>query len=296
MIRISGWTIRSPSTFARFILLALISVALMVVDYQTHQLQKIRGALDAAVYPIRYLAALPAQATDFIGEFFQTKERLRRDYDQLAQEHLELRAKLQTYEALEADNHRLRKLLDAGKRVSDRMITAPLMEVGAEPFTRKLTIAKGSTDGVYLGQPALDAAGVVGQVTAVNTYTSQITLITDPSQSVPVQSVRTGLRAIVFGTGSHDRVDVPYLTPSADIREGDMLVSSGLGGIFPPDYPVAQVVKIVNDPNEAFLKVVARPLAQLGHGREVLLVWPGDRQFRASGTRTNPTREFVDKK
>lgn len=296
MIRISGWTLRSPSTFTRFILLALISIALMILDYQTHQLQKIRGTLDAAVYPIRYLAALPTQAAHVLGEFFQTKERLRRDYEQLAQTHLELRAKLQTYEALAADNERLRQLLDAGKRVSDRMIAAPLMEVGAEPFTRKLTIAKGSADDVYLGQPVLDAAGVVGQVTAVNAYTSHITLITDPSQSVPVQSLRSGVRAIVFGTGAHDRVEIPYLTASADIREGDVLVSSGLGGIFPPDYPVAQVVRIVNDPNEAFLKVIARPLAQLGHGREVLLVWPGDRRFRASGTRTNPTREFVDKK
>ncbi|OGI49715.1 MAG: rod shape-determining protein MreC, partial [Candidatus Muproteobacteria bacterium RIFCSPHIGHO2_01_60_12] len=153
---------------------------------------------------------------------------------------------------------------------------AELVEVSSEPFTRKVVVAKGSQDGVYVGQSVIDAHGVMGQVTQVAGHVSRVTLITDAGHAIPVLNNRSGLRALVFGTGNPDTVKVPYLTANADIKEGDLLVSSGMGGTFPPGYPVARVVKIVNDPNEAFLAITAKPAAQLNHGKQVLLIWRGN--------------------
>jgi rod shape-determining protein MreC len=188
-------------------------------------------------------------------------------------------------EALEAENKRLRDLLGSAARVADRAVVAELVEVSLEPFTRKIVVAKGSRDSVYLGQPVIDAYGIIGQVTEVGPYASKATLITDPGHAIPVLVNRNGLRTIVFGTGAPDRVNVPYLTATADIREGDLLVSSGMGGRFPPGYPVAQVTAVVKDPNEAFLKISAKPMARLNYGKEVLLIWPGERRSAGASTR-----------
>jgi rod shape-determining protein MreC len=237
-------------------------------------MERIRSGLNAVLYPVQLLAALPAKATGFLHEAARTNTQLKDDYARLHQENLLLLAKLQRYEMLEADNARLRDLLGAAQHVANRALVAELLEVSPEPFTRKVVLAKGRRDGVYAGQPVIDATGIMGQITEVNEFTSRATLITDPSHAIPVQSLRTGLRAIVFGTGAQDSVEIPYLTSQADLQEGDEFITSGMGGIFPPGYPVARVTKIVNDPNESFLKVSAKPAASLNHSREVMLVWP----------------------
>jgi rod shape-determining protein MreC len=135
-------------------------------------------------------------------------------------------------------------------------------------------IAKGEKDGLYTGQPVIDAYGIRGQVSEVGVLQSTAILITDPSHAIPVQVKRNGLLAIAFGTGAPDAISIRYLTASSDIKPGDLLVSSGIGGGFPFGYPVAKVKKIVNDPNESFLDITATPVAQLSHNREVLLIWP----------------------
>ncbi|HJX17592.1 MAG TPA: rod shape-determining protein MreC, partial [Acidiferrobacterales bacterium] len=144
----------------------------------------------------------------------------------------------------------------------------------SEPYRHAVVIAKGAKDGLYLGQPVIDTYGIRGQVSEVGILQSTAILITDPSHAIPVQVNRNGLRAIAFGTGTADSVSIRYLTASADIKEGDLLVSSGIGGGFPFGYPVAKVKKIVNDPNESFLDISATPLARLSHNKEVLLIWP----------------------
>lgn len=276
MLNLASWSTRTPSKLVRLIFFVLLSAGLMMLDHQGRHLDKLRAALNLALYPIQAVAAVPTRAGAWLAGVFRSDRALREEHERLSAEYPLLLAKLQKYEAIETENAQLRKLLNASERVAERALAAELLEVGSEPYTRKLLIAKGGQHGVFLGQPAIDAYGIVGQITEVNLYTSRVTLITDPSHAIPVQVNRSGLRAMVFGTG-RDMVAVRYLTALADIQEGDLLVSSGIGGGFPAGYPVARVFRIGSDPNEAFLEIEAKPVAQLNHNKEVLIIWPGER-------------------
>lgn len=274
MLSSSGWSLRTPSVLTRFVIFTTLSIVLMVVDHRGHQLEKIRAGLSVLFYPIEVVAALPARTGEWVTDFIGGNRALRAKYEKLAAEQPPLEAKLQRYDALEAENTHLRELLGSAALVADRAVVAKLLQVSEEPFTRKIVIAKGNRDGVYPGQPIIDAYGIMGQVTEVEPLQSRATLITDPGHAIPVEDNRNGLRAIVFGTGDQNSVAVRYLTASADIKVGDLLISSGIGGTFPFGYPVARVSRIINDPNEAFLDIQAEPVAHLGHNREVLLIWP----------------------
>ncbi|MGE5240837.1 MAG: rod shape-determining protein MreC [Bacteroidota bacterium] len=275
MINIFGRSIRAPSSLTRLILLSALSVALMMLDHRGHHLEKIRAGLNTLAYPIQVIAAAPAYVGRGVADFFTARGTLRADNEKLLAEQQLLLARQQQFDALEAENERLRRMLGSAAQIADKAMAADLVEVSSEPFTRKVVVAKGSQDGVYLGQPVIDANGIMGQVTQVAVNVSRVTLITDAGHAIPVLDNRSGLRALVFGTGDQDTVKVPYLTANADIKEGDLLVSSGMGGTFPPGYPVATVSKIVNDPNESFLSITAVPAAYLNHGKQVLLIWPG---------------------
>lgn len=274
MLQVSGWQIRAPSNLTRFVLLALLSVGLMLLDARGHHLQKIRAGLTVLFVPIQILAAIPVRVGGAIIDFVHGDESLRAEAERLRSEQPILLARLQRYEALEAENAHLRQLLGTSALVAERAVVAELLEVASEPFRRTVVIAKGEKDGLYLGQPVVDAYGIRGQVSEVGVLQSTAILITDPGHALPVQVNRNGLRAIAFGTGASDTVSIRYLTASSDIKPGDLLVSSGIGGGFPFGYPVAKVKKIVNDPNESFLDITATPVAQLSHNREVLLIWP----------------------
>jgi rod shape-determining protein MreC len=276
MINVFGRPIGAPSHLTRLVLLSALSVALMMLDHRGHHLEKIRAGLNTLAYPIQLIAAAPAYVVGGLADFFTTRGTLRVDNEKLLVERQALLARLQQFEALEQENQRLRQMLVSAAQVADKAIAAELVEVSAEPFTRKVVIAKGAKDDVYVGQSVIDAHGIMGQVTQVAGNVSRVTLITDAGHAIPVLNNRSGLRALVFGTGNPDTVKVPYLTANADIQEGDLLVSSGMGGTFPPGYPVARVTKIVNDPNEAFLSITAKPAAQLNHGKQVLLIWRGN--------------------
>ncbi|MCR4348118.1 MAG: rod shape-determining protein MreC [Sulfuricaulis sp.] len=276
MINVFGRSIWAPSHLTRLVLLSILSVALMMLDHRGHHLEKIRAGLNALAYPIQLIASTPAYVGRSIADLFTTRGTLREDNEKLLDERQALLAKLQQFDALEQENQRLRNMLVSAALVADKAIAAELVEVSAEPFTRKVVVAKGSQDGVYVGQSVIDAHGIMGQVTQVAGRVSRVTFITDAGHAIPVLNNRSGLRALVFGTGNPDTVKVPYLTANADIKEGDLLVSSGMGGTFPPDYPVARVLKIVNDPNESFLSITAKPAAQLNHGKQVLLIWRGN--------------------
>jgi len=274
MLQIAGLQIRVPSNLTRFVLFALLSVALMLLDKRGHHLQNIRAGLTVVFAPIQLIAAVPVRAGGAVVDFFRGDTAQREELERLRKERPLLFARLEKYEALAAENAHLRQLLGTSALVADKALAAELLEVASEPFRRTIVIAKGAKDGLYVGQPVIDAFGIRGQVTEVGVYQSRAILITDPDHAIPVQVNRNGLRAVAFGTGDADTVSIRYLTASADIREGDLLVSSGLGGGFPFGYPVAKVVKIVNNPNESFLDIVATPVAQLGHHKEVLLIWP----------------------
>jgi rod shape-determining protein MreC len=251
----------------------VLSIGLMAVDQRFHHLQSLRSALAVITYPLHVLADLPVTATRWIGEAFATRESLATEVADLREENLKLRARLQKFEAIQAENMRLRDLLESSFKVGDRVLVAELSSVDLDPYKQQVVVDKGSTSGVFEGQPVLDANGVMGQVTHVSPYRATVLLVTDASHALPVQVLRNGLRTIAVGGGRVNQLDLPYLPNDADIREDDLLVTSGLGGKFPPGYPVARVARVQRTPDRPFAEVSAEPRAHLDRTREVLLVW-----------------------
>ena len=290
MLQIHGWQIRLPSNLTRFVLFALLSVSLMLLDARGHQLERIRAGLTVLFAPIQLVAAVPIRVGGWVVDFVRGDRALQEEAERLRAERPILMAKLERYDALEAENAHLRELLGTSALVAEKAVAAELLEVASEPFRRTLIIAKGAKDDLYVGQPVIDAYGIRGQVSEVGVLQSKVILITDPGHAIPVQVNRNGLRAIAFGTGAPDSVSIRYLTASADIKVGDLLVSSGIGGGFPFGYPVARVAKIVNNPNESFLDISATPVAQLSNNREVMLIWP------TKAALTPPPKPVEDKK
>jgi len=255
------------------VLAIVLSIALMVVDHQFQQLRQIRGMLAFATYPLQVLADLPVSLMRWLDEATATREQLQAENQRLREENLRARAELQKLEALRAENLRLRNLLDASYKVGDRILIAELSAVDLDPYRQQVVIDKGSSSGVFIGQPVLDANAVMGQVIQTTPFSSTVLLITDPSHSIPVQVLRNGLRTIALGTGRINELSLPYLPTNSDIQVGDKLVTSGLGGKFPAGYPVATVTRINRSPDNAFAEIIATPTAHLDRSREVLLVW-----------------------
>jgi rod shape-determining protein MreC len=254
-------------------MVCIISVVLMAIDHRQHHLESIRSTLSLFIYPLQYVVNLPFSAADWAGENLSSREKLLAENTELRTQQQLLMAKLQKLSALKVENIRLRELLKSSKTISEHVLIGELLAIDLEPFTRKIVINKGSTDDVYRGQPLLDAQGIMGQVIHVGPFSSTAMLITDPNHAIPVHVNRNGLRAIALGTGAPDVLDIPYLPNSADIEEGDLLTSSGLGGRFPRDYPVAKVSTVIKDPTKPYAVVKAKPTARLETAREVLLVW-----------------------
>ena len=250
----------------------------MIVDFRSQYAHYVRSTLAVLVTPLQVVATIPQEVADRINIWFISSEGLRDEHEVLKSEHVQLKAKLQKMQALERENENLRHLLHAAKRVPDRVLMAELIEVSLDPYTHKILVDKGLNDGAHIGQPVFDPGGVMGQITQVMPFTSAVTLITDPSHALPVQVQRNGLRAIAFGTGKSDRLRISYLSPNADIRVGDVLLSSGLGGRFPVGYPAARIIAVKNDPGEAFLSIDAIPVAQIDRASQVLLVWRGEQK------------------
>jgi len=254
--------------------LVLASIALMTLDHRQHALEGSRGGISLLLYPVQYLVNLPFSVGNWADQTLTSHETLLKQNREMRTKQLELAFRLQKFEALEKENERLRGLLQSTNRLWERVMIAELLSVDFDPFRHQILLNKGSSDGVFEGHPLLDAHGVMGQVIHVSTVSSNAMLITDPSHAIPVQVNRNGLRSIALGTGELDRLDIPYLPNNADIREGDLLVTSGLGLRFPPGFPVATVSAIERDPSQPYARISAKPLAQLDRAREVLLVWP----------------------
>lgn len=253
--------------------LTIISILMMSVDHRQHHLEGIRGTLSLLVYPLQFIVNLPVAASDWLGETLASRESLQEQNARLELQQTLYKAKLLKLQSLMAENLRLRELLQSSKKFNERVLIGELLAVDLEPFTRQVVINKGSQHGVYLGQPVMDAEGAMGQIVHLGPFSSTAMLITDANHAIPVQVTRNGLRAIALGTGAPDKLDIPYLPISADIVEGDLLTTSGLGGRFPPGYPVAMVTTVHKDPTLPYAVISAIPTAQLEQSREVLLVW-----------------------
>ena len=251
----------------------VLSLALMVVDHRQHHLETVRSVLSVVIYPLQFTADLPLSASRWLSDTFSTRNQLQEENRELRKQNLLLQAQQQKLLALETENMRLRDLLDSSLKIGDRVLIAELMAVDLDPYRQQVTIDKGSSSGVYQGQPVLDANAVMGQVIHVNRFTSTVLMITDARHALPVQINRNGLRTIAMGTGRINELELPHLPNNADIQVGDLLVTSGLGGRFPAGYPVAEVASVTREPGQPFAEVTARPSAHLDRTREALLVW-----------------------
>lgn len=264
---------RIPALGLRALALICLSILLMVLDHRDNHLDAARRAIGAAVYPIQIVVDAPVRFWAWIREAGTTRNELRLENSRLKVERLLTNARLQRFTALEAENARLRELLEARRQVRGEIRVAEIMAVDANPYRHNLVIAIGQQDGVYDGQAIVDANGVIGQVVEVGLMTAQAILISDPDHALPVEVNRNGLRTVALGTGEFDRLDLPFLPNNADIRSGDLLVTSGLGGAFPSGYPVAIVTNVTRIPQEPFADVTATPAAALNQVREVMLIW-----------------------
>ncbi|CAD5375607.1 Cell shape-determining protein MreC [Pseudomonas sp. OF001] len=261
----------------RLLVLTVLSVALMVVDARFDALKPLRSQLGQVLTPLYWLAERPVRLWESVGQRFSSRDELIAENEKLKAEALLLQRRLQKLATLTEQNVRLRELLNSAALVDEQVLVGELIGIDPNPFTHRILIDKGEKDGVTLGQPVLDALGLMGQVVEVMPYTARVLLLTDTTHSIPVQVNRNGLRAIAVGTGNPEQLELRHVADTADIKEGDLLVSSGLGQRFPAGYPVATVKEVIHDSGQPFAVVRAVPTARLNRSRYLLLVFSDQR-------------------
>lgn len=253
-------------------LYGLLAVVLMAMDQRGHYVPRMRSAIEYLVEPVYHVVEWPLHATRNLFTQFQSRRSLRHENDRLRMQLLSQEAAIQRLAALTEENKRLRSLFEGAQGQEFEYRFAELLQVDLDPFSHQVLIDRGSSDGVVVGQAVIDGAGVMGQVEEVHLHFSTVRLISDPNHALPVQINRTGLRTVAFGTGQTGFLSMPSVPREADIRQGDLIVTSGLGDRFPGGYPVARVSGINREEGLTFAQVQAQPLAALDRGREVLLI------------------------
>ncbi len=263
---------RGPGVGLRAFFLMLCAIGLMVNDYRGEGLQSTRGTIEWLLTPVVWLASVPSRMLLAAGDI-DTRGSLERENAELVQKQLVLESRLQKLEALEAENLRIRELLSSASQLKERVMIAEIVSVNQDPYRHQITLDKGERQGVYRGQALVDAHGIMGQVTELAPGSSKALLITDPDHGIPVEINRSGLQTIAVGRGDGKGLRLPFLPSNVDIRVGDLLVSSALGGRFPSGYPVGQVYEVKHVAGEHFMEAYAYPAAKLNQGRQTLLVW-----------------------
>ncbi|MGF6690977.1 rod shape-determining protein MreC [Metapseudomonas resinovorans] len=279
----------------RLLVFAVLSAALMVVDARFDTLKPMRSQMGLVLTPFYWLADLPVRVWDGVSDQFTSRSTLIAENEKLKAEALLMQRRLQKLATLTEQNVRLRELLNSSALVDEKVLVGELIGVDPNPFTHRILIDKGEKDGVFLGQPVLDARGLMGQVVEVMPYTSRVLLLTDTTHSIPVQVNRNGLRAIASGTGNPERVELRHVADTADIKEGDLLVSSGLGQRFPAGYPVAIVKEVIHDSGQPFAIVRAVPTAALNRSRYMLLVFTDTRSPEERANDAAKAQEAADR-
>ncbi|MCY1400620.1 rod shape-determining protein MreC [compost metagenome] len=279
----------------RLLVLVVLSVALMVVDSQFTVLKPVRSQMSLVLMQSYWVTDLPQRLWQGVASQFGSRTELVAENEKLKTEALLLQGRLQKLAALTEQNVRLRELLNSSALVNEKVEVAELIGMDPNPFTHRILINKGERDGVVLGQPVLDARGLMGQVVELMPYTSRVLLLTDTTHSIPVQVNRNGLRAIASGTGNPERLELRHVADTADIKEGDLLVSSGLGQRFPAGYPVATVKEVIHDSGQPFAIVRAVPTAALNRSRYLLLVFTDSRSPEQRATDAAQAQEAADR-
>lgn len=263
---------RGPSAVARLVFFTVLSLLLLFVDARYKYLESTRQVIAVIIYPFQRLTALPGEIWSSVGSYFSLQRHLIVDNEQLHQQHDSDAAQLQQLQAIQAENAQLRALLEVKQSAAYTMQLAQIVYIERDIFKRKLLVDKGNQANVQPGQAVVDNSGVVGQVTRVYPWLSEVTLATDKDNAVPIQIVRNGLRAVVFGSGNISELELRYQPVSADIEVGDELVTSGMDGTYPPALPVAKVIKVERDPAYPFAHIVCAPLAGVDRHRTLLIV------------------------
>ncbi len=262
-----------PSINTRLLVAVIAATVLLVAEHRGPQSGLLRTSLSFFTDPLKYLVDLPSGLAKQAVDFFDSYASLKRENKQLREEQLVRQTQLLKLEALEKENIRLRALLENSFKLGEQVLVAELLAVGRVPYEHIVVVNKGTRFGVHLRQPVLDANGVVGQVFRTLPMTSEVMLITDQNHAIPVQVNRNGLLTIAVGSGQFNSLVLPYLPSNADIRPGDLLITSGLGGTFPQGYPVAVVDDFNSQPNKPFATITATPTARLDRNRELMMVW-----------------------
>jgi rod shape-determining protein MreC len=265
---------------------ALLAILLMLIDQRTTYLRQVESTLSFTIVPIQYIVSSPADFFNWVKTSLKTQNQLLEDNARLRAQELLLQMKLSRVVALESENSQLRALLKASPHVGGKFMAAELISVDSDPYVQQVILNRGKNDNIYVGQPVVDAYGVMGQVIKVFPSTSRVLLVTDLQNAVPVQNSRNGIRAIAAGmgyTGSLQLINVPDTT---DVEVGDVFVTSGLEGRYPPGYPVGVVQKVSRDPQYQFATIILKPSAHIDRARQTLVVWP-DQIVNAPASDTN---------
>ncbi len=263
---------RGPSPLVRLVFFGALSVALMVLDARYHAADAIRSALTLLVYPAQQAVLLPVRLVSEAGEFFTTQRRLQTENDDLRRRLVQTEARAQRSQSLEMELAELRQAAQLPLRKPGTLVLAEVLHGGRNPYVSKLVLDRGLGAGLKPGQPVIDAEGVVGQVTSSTLLGAEVTLVTEPTQQVPVRVLRNGLRTLAGGDGVGGTISLPFLPGGADIQTGDMLVTSGIDGVYPEGIPVATVSRIERSANRVFARISCTPVAGVARDRYVLVL------------------------
>jgi len=261
-----------PTPLARLLIFSALSLALLITDARFDYLAPLRQIAAVVLYPLQRIALVPGSIARRAGEFFVTHTSLRAENARLAAENFANAGRLQELKALQAENARLRALIDARERFGLTAAAAEVVYAPRDPFSRKIVLDKGARNDVQAGQAVVDERGLVGQVTRVYPWLSEVTLITDKSHFVPVQNLRNGLRAVLSGTGSEGALELRFIPLNADYRNGDELVTSGIGGVYPPGLPVARISHVERNATQLFARITCTPLAGVSSHTQLLVL------------------------
>lgn len=263
---------QGASARAKVVFFSLIALILLVADSRLRSLSAIRQVVGTALYPLQVVALLPRDAAYMVGDYFSSLSAMQKENRGLKEQQIANAETLQQVQHLSAENAHLRKLLSANERLTVKSVMTEILYDARDAFTRKIIVDRGTSHGVSPGQPVIDDVGVVGQVTRVFPFTSEVTLLTDKDQAIPVQVVRSGLRSIAYGQGHSGSLDLRFMPANADIQNGDMLITSGIDGVYPAGLSVAKVTQVDRKSSDAFARIVCQPLAGIDRNRQLLIL------------------------
>lgn len=264
--------VRGPSPFSRMMFFCALSIVLMAVDSRLNYLAQFRQTFIAALHPLEMVANAPSEWGLNIRQYFTSHNRLLVENQQLKQQAVEHKVMLQRLATIELENAHLKTLLKGNAPLIPKAILGEILHMGRDPFSNVVVVNRGSQHSVEAGQAVVDAQGVVGQVTRVFPFSAEVTLITDKNLSIPIQIERNQLRAIAFGEGKSNTIDLPFLPTSVDIKVGDKLVTSGIDGVYPAGLAVAKVTEVRQSPDSPFAKIISTPIAGVNNHLQLLIL------------------------